>query len=150
MEYTLLANKNGIITSRQPTVFTGELRFTFKNAPQDATAVFTNKNNRELYRVLSDGSCSVPETFFSCEGEITVCVVFNEQGVFQKWTCEAVCISKVESSYLVSPCDMDLPCRVVQLQVENEDLRARQQSFETELSELKQKLSKLLEGYDIA
>ena len=149
MEYTLLSNNNGIITTRTPTVFNGELLFTFKNAPQGATAVFTNKNNRELYRVLTDSSCSVPETFIG-EGEIAVCVVSSQNGAVRKWSCEAVCIAKVESSYLIFPCDMNLPCRVVQLEVENEELKEKQKGFETELVELKQKLSKLLEGYDIA
>ena len=97
MEYTLLSNNNGIITTRTPTMFKGEVKFTFNNAPQGATAVFTNKNNRELYRVLTDGSCSVPETFI-CEGEIAVCVVSSQMGKLRKWSCEAVCIAEAGSS----------------------------------------------------
>lgn len=149
MEIKLLDNKKGFILTRQPEIVKDELLITFSGAPEKATAIFESSQD-SLYRALSDGCCSVPESFLE-GGEIKITVtVLDGTARPPKWTCEGIKATKLKSgSFVVCPNDMDLPQKVVEIQLEMQKIREKMEVLLKSYSELDTKLKKLLEGYDI-
>lgn len=59
MEYRLLSSGRGVLLTTKPEHITGDLLIVFKNAPSEATAIFTSNEN-STYRKIEKGCCSIP------------------------------------------------------------------------------------------
>lgn len=148
MEIKLLNNKKGFILTRQPEVVEDKLYITFTNAPKNATAIFENAND-SLYRLLQDNCCEIPENFLIGEIKITVAILNGEINS-PKWECEGIKASKTkDGNILIAPNDMNLPEKMVEIQLEMQEIQNNLSILSKNYSELETKLTKLLEGYDI-
>ena len=149
MEYKLLDNESGVILTRQPEIVEEELFISFIDAPADATAIFETNDGVSYYRALSEGTCSLPVKRVAGEVKVTVALLDGSART-RKWICEELLAKKQESGgTLVSPNDMNMPQRFVELKLENEGIRQNQERLEGRVKELEDRLEKLLEGYDL-
>ncbi len=150
MEYKLLDNATGVILTRQPEMVSEgeELYVQFNNNDPDATAIFERKGGDSLYRLLSDGLCSVPVAKLCGVVSVTVANL-NGKTPLKRWLCEEIKVEKESGGYLVSPNDMNLPQVVVSLRLENEELRSAQAKQEAEIQELREMLTEIMEGYNL-
>lgn len=150
MEYKLLDNATGVILTRQPEMVSDgeELYVQFNNSDPDATAIFERKGGDSLYRLLSDGLCSVPVA--KLKGIVTVTVAnLNGKTPIKRWFCEEIKVEKENGGYLVSPNDMNLPQVVASLRLENEEIRLQQAALEDKYDTLERKLTEIMEGYNL-
>ena len=147
MEYRLLDSGKGVMLTRQPEFISGSLYITFTGAPAGATAIFENGGD-SLYRLLSDGSCSVPASFLT--GDVRVVVTLLDGTVNpQKWACEGIKTTATKGGVLVCPNDNDIPRQIAEIQVEMQGIRNDIKALFDKYSGLETKLNKLLEGYDV-
>lgn len=148
MEYKLLDNGVGVILTRQPEIVEDELFIDFTDAPADATAIFETKGGTPYYRLLSDGLCSLPVKKIIGEVKVTVALL-NGETPPRRWLCEEFKVSiQRNGGALVAPNDMNLPQTVVELRLENQEIRASYKRLEERYEELKDMLKKIMEGYD--
>ncbi len=148
MEYKLLDNGKGLLLTRQPEIVQQHLIITFSGAPENATAIFENGKGDSLYRLLQDNTCSLPARFL--EGDIKVSITILDTS--QKppvWHCEEIKTKKQSAGVLVGPNDMNLPQQVIEIQLEQQEIKNTIGGLIRQLSEFDEKLKKLLEGYDI-
>ncbi len=148
MEYKILDNGTAVLLTRQPEPIKDELCVTFTGVPTGATAIF-EVGDTAIYRLLEEDSCVVP--VYKLVGEVKVTVVILDGSARpQKWICEELKGHRLESGeILVAPNDMNLPQRYVELKLENQILRDNDKELHARLDELREKLEKLYEGYDI-
>lgn len=148
MEYNLLSDNNAVITSREPEVISGNLGFLFKGAPDGATAIFERDDGDTIYRALAENKCEVKCSWFKGITKVTV-VVLNGSMTSQRWFCESFMASKQDDGVLVYPYDMDMQGKVARLQEDVAALKSANKMLSDKYTELDNKLTKLLEGYDI-
>lgn len=153
MEYKLLDDNTGIILTRNPEKVSKNLFITFTGAPADATVIFENREGDSLYRKLEDNMCAVPTRFLCPILEdvikVTVCVL---DGVSKdRWKCEEIKTGLLTSTneVLIQPNDMNIPQQMIELKLEIQEMRENAKKQQEEISELNNKLNRLLEGYDI-
>lgn len=149
MEYKLISGiKRGFIATREPEVVEGELRITFTDAPENATAIFENKNGDSVYRLLSEGNCAVPESFL-LKGNIKVTVVvLNGKPDAPKYICEDIYARVVNGAVVVCPNGINITAQIIELFAEIEKTNGAMRVLEERQTALDAKLIKLLEGYD--
>ena len=148
MEYKLLDNGVGVILTRQPEIVEDELYINCANAPANATAIFETMEGDSYYRLLSDGLCSLPVQKIVGEVKVTVALL-NGETPPRRWLCEEFKVSiQRNGGALVAPNDMNLPQTVVELRLENQEIRASYKRLEERYEELKDMLEKIMEGYD--
>lgn len=147
-KYKILDNGTSVLITRQPKLVYDELFIDFSDAPSGCTAIFESGGDY-LYRLLEGNVCSIPVD--KLEGAVKVTVVlFDGSASPRKWTCEELFAEKQENGgILISPNDMNLPQRFVELKLENEDIRQTNKLIEKRLEELENKLERVLEGYDL-
>ena len=69
---------------------------------------------------------------------------------FSRWLCEEINIKLLEDGkVLISPNDMNLPQKVVDLQLENQEIKEKYRKLKACYEELNGKLDKIMEGYDV-
>ena len=125
-----------------------ELYINFANAPANATAIFETMAGDSYYRLLSDGLCSLPVQKIVGEVKVTVALL-NGETPPRRWLCEEFKVSiQRNGGALVAPNDMNLPQTVVELRLENQEIRASYNRLEALYAELKETLEKIMEGYD--
>lgn len=148
MEYKILDNGTAVVLTRQPELVYDELYIDFSGAPSGATAIF-EVGGDSLYRLLHGETCSVPADKLNGVVKVTVALLDGSARP-RKWACEELLAEKQKSGgTLVSPNDMNLPQRFIELKMENEAIRQTNERIETRLKELEDKLERLLEGYDL-
>ena len=148
MEIKLLNNKKGFILTRQPEVVDDCLYITFTGAPENATAIFENEED-SLYRLLRENCCEVPKNFLVGEIKITIAILDGDIKS-SKWECEGIKASKTkDGNILIAPNDMNIPEKIVDVQLEMQEIKDNIHTLMKNYSELETKLTKLLEGYDI-
>jgi len=148
MEYRLLDNGVGVILTRQPKIAEGELLVSFAGAPADSTAIFETESGDCYYRKLSDGACSLPVSKIFGEVKVTVALL-NGKTPTRRWLCEEIKAENQNSGCaLIAPNDMNLPQTVVELRLENQEIRQTQEELKKLCKELKDTLEKIMEGYD--
>ena len=150
MEYKLFDEK-GVILTRQPTIVEAEdeMIVFFFDAPANATAIFETADGREYYRILSEGLCSISIAKIFGEIKVTVAVMGGDAPSV-RWLCEEINIKLLEDGkVLISPNDMNLPQKVVDLQLENQEIKEMYRKLEARYEELNGKLDKIMEGYDV-
>lgn len=149
MEYKLLDNGTGVILTRQPEIAEGELFIAFADAPAESTAIFEVKGGNSYYRMLSDGLCRLPASKLIGEVKVTVALL-NGETPPRKWICEEFKASiQKNGATLIAPNDMNLPQTVVELRLENQEIRQSYKKLEEQYAELKDTLEKIMEGYDL-
>ncbi len=148
MEYKVLDNGTAVILSRQPETVYDELHISFSGAPLGATAILESDGN-SLYRQLDGVSCSVSVDKLNGVVRVTV-VLLDGSASPRRWYCEELFAEKLrDGGTLISPNDMNLPQRFVELKMENEAIRQSHERLEKRLDELEEKFEDLLEGYDL-
>ena len=148
MEIKLLDNKKGFILTRQPEVVDNSLYITFTGAPENATAIFENGKD-SLYKLLRENCCEVPKNFLVGEIKITIAILDGDIKS-SKWECEGIKTSKIsDGNILIAPNDMNIPEKIVDVQLEMQEIKDNIHTLMKNYSELETKLTKLLEGYDI-
>lgn len=149
LEFKLL-NKGGIIKNRRPFYVNGELKFSFKNAPLNSTAIFERCDGESTYRDLHEGLCSIDSDWLNGSMKVTVAVLDGSLRE-QRWFCEHFYARRCKEceGVLIYPDDTDIQRKIVELQEDVSDLAASNKELSDKYSELEKKLNKLLEGYDI-
>ena len=148
MKYNLLSDNNAVITSREPEVISGNIGFLFKGAPDGATVIFERDDGETIYKTLSENKCDVKCSWFNGITKATV-VVLNGSMTSQRWFCESFMATKQDDGVLVYPYDMDMQGKVARLQEDVAALKSANKTLSDKYTELDNKLTKLLEGYDI-
>lgn len=147
-KYKILDNGTAVVLTRQPELVYDDLYVDFSGAPSGATAIF-EVGGDTMYRLLSDETCSVPVDKLNGVVKVTVALLDGSARP-RKWACEELLAEKQKNcGTLISPNDMNLPQRFVELKLENETIRQSQKRLEGRVKELEDKLEKLLEGYDL-
>ena len=148
MNYKILDNNTAVVLTRQPKLIYNELYVDFLDAPLGATAIFESGGNT-MYRLLNGGTCSVPSDKLNGVVKVTVALLDGSTRPC-RWTCEELLAEKQKSGgTLISPNDMNLPQRFVELKLENHTVRQSLERLEGRIKELEDRLEKLLEGYDL-
>jgi hypothetical protein len=147
-EYRVLNNGTAVLITRQPSLENGEICVTFTGAPSGATAIF-EFNGNSIYRLLEDGMCTIPANKLKGPVVVTIALLDGSSRP-EKWVCEELMADVWENgAVLVSPNDANLPQRVTELALENEELRVLLGKLAGEIQSLKDKLESLYEGYDL-
>lgn len=149
MEYRLLKDGVGIITTREPELINDDLHITFMGAPKGATAIFERDDNVSAYRFLVDGKCKLDGEFIY--GVIRVVVaVLDSTSASKKWNCDSIRVKRFTNGITVVYHDeIDMREKIIKLQEDNSDLKETAKLLTEKYTELDTKLNKLLEGYDI-
>lgn len=147
IQYKILNNNNGVILTRQPKVIYDVLEFHFFGAPLGATAVFEIGGDL-YYRELKENRCSLSSTTLA--GEIKVVVaLFEKNKTPKKWICEEIKAQPQKNGgILVSPNDLNLPQTIVDLKLENDEIRKENATIKDELAAIKKRLDEIMEAYD--
>ena len=149
MEYKLIENvKKGFILTREPEQVDDELIITFTGAPNGATAIFENESGNSLYRQLKDETCSIPKDFMKGSVAVTIAVL-NGQSNAPKYKCESIFSKVVGGVLVVCPNGVDIPQEIISVYACMQDLNKHQNTLERSISELNEKLARLLDGWDI-
>lgn len=154
MTYRILDNKIGVITTRAAALYrppvsaNSTFTITFEGAPKGAVAVFTC-NDVIYYRDIVNGKCEV--SLHDLDGVVDVAVaMFTNKGQSERWLCEGLIVSHTDSgNVLVMPNDIDLKKEVVELKLENEQIRSDVRHLEATIKALSERLKKITEGYNI-
>lgn len=147
-EYRVLNNGTAVLLTRQPSLENGEIYVAFTGAPSGATAIF-EFNGNSIYRLLDDGTCTIPADKLKGPVVVTLAILDGSSRP-EKWICEELVADVWENgAVLISPNDANLPQRVTELALENEELRALLGKLAGEIQSLKDKLESLYEGYDL-
>lgn len=148
LEYKILGNGTAVILTRQPEIVHGELRVDFTCAPLGATAIFES-NGSSVYRLLDGISCSVPVSRLDGAVKVTLALLDGSASP-KKWVCEELMTKKEKNGgVLVSPNDMNLPQRYIELKLENEEIRRENKCLAERVKKLENRLETILEGYDL-
>lgn len=147
-EYRVLNNGTAVLITRQPSLENGEICVTFTGAPSGATAIF-EFNGNSIYRLLEDSMCTIPANKLKGPVVVTIALLDGSSRP-EKWVCEELMADVWENgAVLVSPNDANLPQRVTELALENEELRVLLGKLAGEIQSLKDNLESLYEGYDL-
>ncbi len=144
VQYKLLNNGRGVILTRQPEIVEGAVFFTFEGTPAGATAIFITLDGKEYYR-HADEACSVPAS--ALVGETKVTVALLREG--KQWKCEGLLGDPVQDGVLIAPNDADLPGNVADLQIQLHEVRESFLRLEARYEALNQRLTEMMEGYDL-
>lgn len=148
IKYRLFDNGKGVILTRQAFVHRGDLPLEFENASDEATVIAEAKDGTSYYRQLSGGKCYIP--LDNIEGDVKITVALMGKTPVTRWSCEEIKIQRLEDGQvLVAPNDMNLPDKVIELYIENDTLRKDITGLTNKIAAIEQRLSDLLEGYDI-
>lgn len=148
LEYKILGNGTAVVLTRQPEIVHGEINVIFSGAPSDATAIF-ECDGIAIYRPLKDNACEIPGNKLTGAVKVTVAILDGSASP-DKWVCEELLAEKQKNGgVLISPNDMNLPQRFIELKLENEDIRQTNARIAARLEKLEDRLTTLLEGYDL-
>lgn len=147
MEYKILDNGTAVVLTRQPELVYDDLYVDFSGAPSGATAIFESGGD-SMYRLLHGETCSVPVDKLNGVVKVTVALLDGSARP-RKWACEELLAEKKSGGTLISPNDMNLPQRFVEVKLECDGIRQSQERLEECVKELKDRIEKLLEGYDL-
>ena len=156
IRYKLFDNGKGVVVTRQPFLHKGELRLWFEGVPvkTTATVIAENEAGGSYYRQLLSSTCLIPlESLVPDDNSaetVKITVALMDKTPVVRWYCEEIKVKRLENkNYLVAPNDMNLPDKVVELCAENDILRKDIKGLTNKIAAIEQRLSDLLEGYDI-
>jgi hypothetical protein len=146
LKFRILDNHTGIITTRQPREVHGDVKITFIDAPDNATAVFKTKD-ADYYRELDKGTCVLPAK--DIKGAVKVSLGILD-GSGEAWICEGIEVRHLPSgTVFIAPDDTDMAHKIVELKLENQALRKENLAILDRIAYLDIRLEHLYEGYDI-
>lgn len=149
MEYRLLFNnKKGFLMTRKPEILDDELIITFTDSPNNATAIFENSDGNSLYRLLKDETCSIPKSFLKAGVVKVTITVLDGTSVSPAYVCEGFFVNKQELFTLIHPEGIDVEKLLIDVLKDNEELKEKEKRNAVEIQELREKIDKLIEGYD--
>ena len=151
IRYKLLDTGKGIILTREPKQKHDEAEFDFGLLDGNAVAIFEFKDGRSSYKKLAGGACRLPLDIVE-EESISICVaILDGSPEPVKWSCEAVKVKPIEggNGYIVYPDDIDLQKLLLQLVLENEQIREDGKETNKRIDALQDKLKTIMEGYDL-
>ena len=148
MEYKLIEIvKKGFILTREPELLDGDLFIKFTNAPDNATAIFENKNGDSLYRTIDKEECSVPKDFLDGVIRCKV-VVLDGKSDAPKFDCENIYTKKLDDKIICCPNGIDIPLQIVETLSGLQDVKDGLSCLSDKHEKISQKLDKLIEGYE--
>jgi hypothetical protein len=148
LKYKLLDKGEGILITRQPLLVEEEIYVSFSGTPPNATAIFST-SEASFYRNLVNGGCTAPINKMNGEVSVTVCVL-EGSGAGQKWTCEGLkCDKHKDGGTVLFPNDMNIPEKFAKIEIEFDEHKKHCIQIEEKLKNLENKLSEILEGYDL-
>lgn len=139
LKYICYKNTNkGFLLTRNPKLVEKELTISFSNAPQNATAIFSNEEGTNLYRDLKDNACVIPLQFLV--GEIKVAVADLGDSLADRCLCESFYAERKGELLFVYPNGMDMPVQVVELYGELQKLKTELLKRDAKLSQLEKRV----------
>lgn len=151
LKYKLLTNGTGVLVSRQPTTVEKTIDFSFSDAENITTAIFSIEKNSErlsYYRELSGGKCSLDVSDVS--GVIKVVAAQLGGAKTVRYVCEEIQLTKLPcGGILVAPNDMNLPGSVTQIRIELDEIRKSVSDILKKYEDLEDRLERIMEGYDV-
>ena len=146
IQYKLLNNATAVLITRQPVVLEKELDIVFLDAPENAT-VLMSASGASFCRKLTDGICTVPIDKMIGTVKITL-TVLNNAVPLKKWGCEELKTQHLrDGSVLVFPNDLNLPQTIVDLRIENDEIRREHEKLKEEFKKIKERIEKVFEAY---
>ena len=139
LRYKVLQNGTGVLLTRTPRGLGASVRFRIDGAHERDRLVLTRADDRTIYRVLDGGECTVPAALLYGTVRVTL---LREGGAVVE--LEPIFCEDVDGVRLLMPADMDLPGRVVQLELQAEKLSTLQtqvQAQEAAIAELRRVLA---------
>ena len=136
--YKLLSTGLGVLRTRTPHGMGKNIRFSVEGAEAGDRLVFTRSDDKTIYRTLENGCCKVDAALLY--GSISVTLLRSGGAAI---SCEGIFCEDIDGVRMVMPADMELPGRVVQLEIQGEAVLALQK----QLSEQQQTIEKLTRGF---
>ena len=139
LRYKVLQNGAGVLLTRTPRGLGASVRFRMEGAQEGDRLVLTRADEKIIFRALDNGECMVSSALLN--GTVRVTLLRKGGAVVE---CEPIFCEDVDGVRLLVPADMDLPGRVVQLELQAEqlaDLKERVQGQEKVLAELRHVLA---------
>ena len=151
IRYVLLSTGQGVAVERYADVVCNELPVKFDGLPEGNILVaFEGKNGSKYSTPNADGICFVPVAIL--DGDVCVTVRIME-GIVRpsRWDCEYIHCSRhtKDGGVVVWSSDARTAKFVADLKVENEFLRKKLEDLSGEVDSVKERVSDLLDGYDI-
>ena len=143
MHFNILSTGRGVATTLRPVVCTESMHFAFDNAEGSMTAIFSNDEEKAVYREVVDGECEIPASSF--EGNVHVAVVLDGNRI----KCDDVIVSKVDGTIVVTPNFAKIIRHVVTQDQEISDLKDALADSNRRIEELAEKVRSYYEGYDL-
>ena len=148
IEYKLLESGEGIIITREPQIFIGNVEICFLNAPTETSVILENEG-RSFHRALDKGRCAVPGGKLSGSIKVTAISVRGDLPP-KKWRCDSIKAAHTETGgVLIFPNDTDVGKKIMELKLADAELRSFADSLNARIKELEERLNKLYEGYDL-
>ena len=119
LRYKVLDNGTGVLLTRTPHGLGETVRFCIADWQEGDRLVLTRADEKTIYRTLREGCCTVPSALLY--GTVTVTLLRQSRAPI---SCEPIFCEDVDGVRILAPADMDLPGRVVQLEVQTDDLPA--------------------------
>ena len=119
LRYRVLLNGAGVLLTRTPRGLGPSVRFRVDGAREGDRLVLTRADDKTIFRVLDQGECVVPSALLYGTVRVTL---LRKNGIVVD--CEPIFCEDVDGVRLLMPADMDLPGRVVQLEMQTEKMPA--------------------------
>lgn len=117
LRYRVLTSGAGVLLTRTPRGLGPTVRFRIDGAQEGDRLVLTRADDKTIYRPLDKCECLVPSALLYGTVRVTL---LRKNGVVVD--CEPIFCEDVDGVRLLVPADMDLPGRVVQLEMQTEKL----------------------------
>lgn len=131
LRYRILTNGAGVLLTRTPRGLGPSVRFRVDGSQAGDRLVLTRTDDKVIYRVLDGGECTVASALLYGTVRVTL---LRKSGVVV--ALEPLFCEDVEGVRLLMPADMDLPGRVVQLELLTEKLPALLRQVEEQEREI--------------
>ncbi|MBR2312217.1 MAG: hypothetical protein IKA46_02895 [Clostridia bacterium] len=148
MKYRLLDNQTGVIVGRNPVLLQDKLSLSFPEVTGKLMVALENQGEF-YYRELQNAHCELNAG--KLRGVVKVTLFDNMAPVAKrrKWVCEELYIDRTENGVWVYPNDANLPQAVIDLRLENEQIRHELTALRSSFKALEERFERLMEGYDI-
>ena len=119
LRYRVLQSGAGVLLTRTPRGLGPSVRFRVDGAQEGDRLVLTRADDKTIFRVLDNGECMVSSALLY--GTVRVTLLRKRGAVVD---LEPIFCEDVDGVRLLMPADMDLPGRVVQLEMQVDKLPA--------------------------
>lgn len=131
LRYTVLKNGTGVLTTRTPRALGETLTFCIDGTAEGDRLVVTRADDKTVYRTLTAGRCTIPSGVLY--GMLSVTLLQKGGAALP---LESLFVEDVDGVRMLVPADMDLPSRVVSLEVACEELAVLRETLERQMQEI--------------